>query len=94
MNIDRKSTLRGLVMALCAVALAACQSAPERADEATAESGASVPAAMLGDWDGELVAGAQKLALRLHIAAGGVSLDVPAQRVAGAKASSVVFGDE
>lgn len=93
MNIDRKSTLRGLVMALCAVALAACQSAPERADEATAESGASVPAAMLGDWDGELVAGAQKLALRLHIAAGGVSLDVPAQRVAGAKASSVVFAD-
>lgn len=93
MNIHRRSTFRGIALALCAVALAACQSAPERADEAPAPTGTEVPAAMLGDWEGVLVAGAQKLALGLHITSDGVSLDVPAQRVAGAKASAVTFAD-
>ncbi|MCP5454030.1 MAG: alpha/beta fold hydrolase [Spirochaetaceae bacterium] len=93
MNIHRRSTFRGIVMALCAVAMAACQSAPKRVDEAPEPTESDVPAAMLGDWEGVLVAGAQKLALGLHISSDGVSLDVPAQRVAGAKASSVTFAD-
>jgi pimeloyl-ACP methyl ester carboxylesterase len=48
---------------------------------------------MLGSWEGELVAGAQRLALRIHVAADGVSLDVPAQRVAGVTASQVAYAD-
>jgi len=49
----------------------------------------AIDAALVGAWEGELVVGAQKLAMGVTVTANSVSIDVPAQNLKDFKASAV-----